>query len=140
MNHDTLYVSRESMQVIAVIICKNRKSEHYGANTLVLCFLLNVYVKWFFIFYYIFVLFCAGQEFLFFCFATKVTLDQDRVYIGSCKGFRVIKCRAYFWASFFHYCLKFLIFSILALFKYFSCSSVESVAAEFQFFYMLYSY
>ena len=39
-----------------MITIYSQKSEHYDANTLVLCFLLKVYVKCFFIFYYIFVL------------------------------------------------------------------------------------
>ena len=66
----------------------------------------------------------------------EVTLDQYRACIDLFNSFRVIKCRAYFWPTFFHYCLEFLIFSILPFFKYFSISSVNSVAAEFQFFYM----
>ena len=69
-----------------------------------------------------------------------VTLDHYWVCIGWFNSFRVIKCRAYFWATFFHYCLKFLMFSVLPFFKYFLISSFNSVAAEFQFFYMLYSY
>ena len=49
------------MQIIVVIICYDnsyiQKSEHYDLiKPLVLCFLLNVYVKRVFIFYYIFVL------------------------------------------------------------------------------------
>ena len=72
-----------------------------------------------------------------------LTLDQYRACIGLFNSFRVIKCRAYFGASFFHYCLKFLMFSILLFFKYFSFSSINSVAAEFNFFtcfIMFYSY
>ena len=45
-----------------------------------------------------------------------------------------------FWTGFFHYCLKFLIFSILSFFKYILISSASLVAAKFQLFYMLYSY
>ena len=45
-----------------------------------------------------------------------------------------------FLGNFFSFCLKFLMFSNLPFSKYFSISSVNSVNAEFKFFYMLYSY
>ena len=48
--------------------------------------------------------------------------------------------QCFFRACFFHYSLKFIMFSISQIFKHFSFSSVNSAAAEFQFFYMLYSY
>ena len=108
---------------------------------LVLCFLLNVYVKRVFIFYYIFVLeLLFFVKVIFFCFAMWVTLDQYRACIGLFNSFRVIKCSDFFRANFFHYCLKFIVFFTSQIFKYFSFSSVSSVAAEFQFFYTLYSY
>ena len=69
-----------------------------------------------------------------------VTLDQYRACIGLFNSFRVIKCSDFFRASFFHYCLKFIMFSISQIFKYFLFWSVNSVTAEFQCFYMLYSY
>ena len=78
--------------------------------------------------------------FLFWSFVLGVILDQYRACIGLFNSFRVIKCSDFFRASFFHYCLKFIMFSISKIFKHFSFSSVNSAAAEFQFFYMLYSY
>ena len=78
--------------------------------------------------------------FLFWSFVLGVILDQYRACIGLFNSFRVIKCSDFFRASFFHYCLKFIMFSISQIFKHFSFSSVNSAAAEFQFFYMLYSY
>ena len=89
--------------------------------------------------------FCFGVTFFvkvinLFCFAMGVTLDQYRACIGLFNSFRVIKCNAFWGTKLFHYCLKFFMFSMLPFFKYFSFSSVHSVAAEFQFFYMLYSY
>ena len=69
-----------------------------------------------------------------------VTLDQYRACIGLFNSFRVIKCSDFFRANFFHYCLKFIVFFTSQIFKYFPFSSVNSVAAEFQFFYTLYSY
>ena len=61
MNRNTFYVSREFMQIVVVIICNDnsyiQKSGHYDANkTTGVVFSLNVYVKWVFIFYYIFIL------------------------------------------------------------------------------------
>ena len=69
-----------------------------------------------------------------------ITLDQYRACIGLFNSFRVVKCIDFFRAIFFHYCLKFIMFSVSQIFKHFSFSSVSSAAAEFQFFYMLYSY
>ena len=102
---------------------------------LVLCFLLNVHVEWLFIFFINF-LFCN-----YFFFGRSITVllslggnfDQHRSRIDLFNSFRVIKCSAYFWASVFHYCLKFLMFFILPFFKYVSFSSVNLVAAEFHF-------
>ena len=105
---------------------------------LVLHFLLNVYVKWVFIFYYIFVLelLFLWRSLFFFCSAVGVTLDKYRTCIGLFNSFRVIRCSDFFRTSFFHYCLKFIMFSISQIFKYFSFSSVNSVAAEFHFFFL----
>ena len=83
-----------------------------------------------------------------------VTLDQYRACISLFHSFCVIKWKAYFWATFFHYCfiialLHYCFFSLLffsyvfhlTIFTYFLISSVNLVAAEFFFFfYMLYSY
>ena len=63
-----------------------------------------------------------------------VTLDQYRAFIGFFNSFRVIKCSDFLKANFFQYCLKFVMFSFSQIFKYFSFSSVNSIAAEFQFF------
>ena len=89
-------------------------------------------------FYFGVTVFCEGHQI--FCFVMGVTFDQYRVCIGLFNSFRVTECSANFWAIFFYYCLKFLMFSILPFFKYFLFSSVDSVATEFQFFYMLYSH
>ena len=75
--------------------------------------------------------FCEGHYFS----AMGVTLDKYRTCIGLFNSFRVIRCSDFFRTSFFHYCLKFIMFSISQIFKYFSFSSVNSVAAEFQFFF-----
>ena len=71
---------------------------------------------------------------LFFSSAMRVTFDQYRACIGFFSSFRVIKCSDFFRASFFYYCLKFIMFSISWSFNHFSFSSVNSTAAEFQFF------
>ena len=102
---------------------------------LVLPFLLNVFVKWVFIFYYIFVLeLLLLWRSLIFLLWHGVTLDQYRACIGLFNSFRLIKCGGFFRASFFHYCLKFFMFSISQILKHFSFSSVNSAAAEFHFF------
>ena len=59
-----------------------------------------------------------------------VTHNQYRVCIGLFNSFCLIKWSA-FGAIFFHYCLKYLMFSILPFFKYFSFQKVNSVAAVF---------
>ena len=104
--------------------------------------------------FYILLYFCFGVTFCceghyFFCLAMGVTLDQYRMCIGLFNSFRVITCSAYFWAHFFSlllmfieisnaiysYCiLKFIMLSILPFLNYFSFSSGNSVASEFQFF------
>ena len=125
MNHDTLYVSRGFIMV--TFYFKNLNIMTL-IKPLVMCFLLNVYVKWVFIFYYIFVL-----ELLFFVkvinafvLSWGVTCDQYRACIGLFSSFRVIECSANFSETFFHNCLKILMFFILPFFKYFWFSSVNS--------------
>ena len=142
------------MQVIAVTVCNDlfhfRKSNF--TNYVFSLIMLNGFL--YFIIFLFWSYFFLWRS-LFFCLAMGVTLDQYRECIGLFNSFRVIKCSAYFWASFFSlllmfieisnaiylYCLlKFIMLPILPFFNYFSFSSGNSVATEFHFFYMFYSY
>ena len=74
----------------------------------------------------------------------RACLDQYRACVGLFNSFRVIKCKAYFWASFFITAWNFLCFlsyHFLSIFCFQAFSVVfNSVAAKFQFFYVHYSY
>ena len=87
--------------------------------------------------------FCFGVTFfvkVIFCSAMGVTRDQYRACVGRFNSFRVIEWSDFFRASFFPYWLTFIMFFISQIFGYFLFSIVNSVAAEFQFFHMFYSY